>query len=84
VGPCSRTTLDFGVAMGEAPTTSGSHFRLSMILTNVLLVNTWILRPGYANAVNAASWTLDFEALFYLLMPFRPGAPRISRSCRSP
>jgi peptidoglycan/LPS O-acetylase OafA/YrhL len=47
------------------------------VLTNVLLINSWILHDGYPNAINPVAWTLCCEAFFYLSLPFV--LPRLQR-----
>ena len=47
------------------------------VLTNVLLINTWIFNDGYPNAINPVAWTLCCEAFFYLSLPFV--LPRLQR-----
>ena len=47
------------------------------VLTNVLLINSWILQPGFPSAINPVAWTLCCEAFFYLTLPFL--LPRLQR-----
>ena len=47
------------------------------VLSNALLINAWMVQPGYPNAVNAVAWTLCCEAFFYVTLPFL--LPRLRR-----
>ncbi|KUL41594.1 acyltransferase family protein [Actinoplanes awajinensis] len=47
------------------------------VLTNVLLINSWVFHAGFPNAVNPVAWTLCCEAFFYLTLPYV--LPRLQR-----
>jgi peptidoglycan/LPS O-acetylase OafA/YrhL len=56
---------------------TGAAVSWGAVLSNLLLINSWIFQPGYPNAINPVSWTLCCEAFFYLTLPFL--LPRLRR-----
>jgi peptidoglycan/LPS O-acetylase OafA/YrhL len=72
--PNHAVALVFAVVL-VALTTGGLSAKT--ILSNALLINSWLLRPGWPNAINAVSWTLCCEAFFYVSLPFL--LPRLRR-----
>lgn len=48
----------------------GVQVSLKADLANLLLVNPWVFKPGWAGAGNGVAWSLACEAFFYLLLPF--------------
>lgn len=48
----------------------GSAAGVSVVVPNVLLVQSWFPSPGVHFGANSVSWSLSCEAFFYLLFPW--------------